>query len=182
MIECSFTYFIDVDPQGHSCVHWAAKRGDIEMLQILYDYGANLGIPTDSEARMLPIHWAASDGKISSLRFLIDKRQDINAQDGNGCSPVIIATQHNHPTCVIFLIKNGADTTLRDGNGDTALHWAAYKGFVEMVGLLTYCMPHFLNSDDTFGQVSVQNRIVKYHLSAHIMNIYTTESVNLLIL
>jgi ankyrin repeat protein len=126
------------------------------MLQILYDYGANLGFPTQSDASMLPIHWAASEGKISSIRFLLDKRQDINAQDGNGCTPVVIATQHNNAACVIYLIKNGADMTLRDSNGDTALHWAAYKGYIEMVGLLTYFMPHEVDSDDVFGQVPLR--------------------------
>lgn len=49
--------------------------------------------------------------------------------------------------------------TLKDGNGDTALHWAAYKGFVEIVGLLTYCMPHAVDMDDVFGQTPL-------HLSA----------------
>ena len=31
----------------------------------------------------------------------------------------------------------------------------AYKGFVEAVGLLTYCMPHFVDAPDAFGQVLV---------------------------
>lgn len=130
-----------------------------------------LNLPTESESRMLPIHWAASDGKISSIRFLLDKRQNINAQDGNGCTPVVIATQHNHAACVAFLVKNGADMTLSDSNGehylcvhhcynylypsllgDNALHWAAYKGHVELIGLLSYCLPHLVDIGDTFGQ------------------------------
>ena len=48
---------------------------------------------------MLPIHWAASDGKIASIRFLLDRRQDINAQDCNGCTPLVIAAQHNQAAC-----------------------------------------------------------------------------------
>ena len=141
------------DNQGFSCVHWAAKKGDCEMLQILADSGASLNQPTLSEARMMPIHWAASDGKVSSLAFLLEKRQDINAQDANGCTPVVIAAQHNQLHCVVYLIKNGADTTLRDTNGDNVLHWAAYKGFMRIVGVLTYLLPHELDSEDTFGQV-----------------------------
>jgi ankyrin repeat protein len=116
------------DIQGYTCAHWAAKKGDREMFQVLSDHGALLNVPTTSEAKMMPIHWAASDGKIASLIFLLEKRQDINAQDGNGCTPVVIAAQHNQLECVIYLIKNGADTSLRDMNGDNALHWGAYKG------------------------------------------------------
>jgi ankyrin repeat protein len=141
------------DNQGFSCVHWASKNGDRDMLKILADAGALLDQRTVSEAKMMPIHWAASDGKISSLSFFLERRQDINAQDANGCTPVIIAAQHNQLDCVIYLIKNGADTTLRDTNGDNALHWGAYKGYVEMVGLLTYLLPHELDSEDIFGQV-----------------------------
>jgi ankyrin repeat protein len=140
------------DIQGYTCAHWAAKKGDREMFQILSEHGGLLNVPTTSEAKMMPIHWAASDGKIASLIFLLEKRQDINAQDGNGCTPVVIAAQHNQLECVIYLIKNGADTTLRDMNGDNALHWGAYKGFVEMVGLLTFLIPHEVNTEDNFGQ------------------------------
>lgn len=154
MLLTTYPELVDLtDNKGFSCVHWAAKKGDTEMLQILADSGASLNQPTASESKMQPIHWAASDGKISSLAFLIEKRQDINAQDANGCTPVVIAAQHNQLHCVVYLIKNGADTTLRDTNGDTVLHWAAYKGFMRIVGVITYLLPHELDSEDTFGQV-----------------------------
>ncbi len=120
----------------------------------LFNYGANLDTPSSFESKMLPIHWAASDGKIVSLQFFLDHRQDINAQDANGCSPVVIATQYNQISAVVYLTKNGADLTLRDNNGDTPVHWAAYKGYEELVGLLLHFQPHDLNSEDIFGQVS----------------------------
>ena len=143
-----------VDAQGYSLVHWAAKKGDVDVLQALSDAGAVLNQPTASDTRMQPIHWAASEGRISSIHFLLGKRhQDINAQDANGCTPVVIASQHNQLNCVVYLVKNGADMSLKDNNQDTALHWAAYKGYVEMVGLLTSFLPHEIDSDDVFGQV-----------------------------
>ena len=143
-----------VDAQGYSLVHWAAKKGDVDILQLLSDNGALLHQPTSSDTRMLPIHWAASEGRTSSINFLLGKRhQDINAQDSNGCTPVVIAAQHNQINCVIYLVKSGADMSLKDNNQDTAMHWAAYKGYVEMVGLLTYFMPNVIDCDDNFGQV-----------------------------
>jgi ankyrin repeat protein len=135
-------------------MHWAAKRGDYEILENLYNFGAILDIVSNCESRMLPIHWAASDGKLNSIRFLLEHRVDINAQDANGCTPLVISTQYNQIDTTIYLIKNGADLTLKDTNGDTALHWAAYKGFEELVGLLLHFMPNDLDSDDFFGQVS----------------------------
>lgn len=145
-------YFADSD--GYSCVHWAAKKGDVGMLQYLHEKGADITLPTTSDSKMLPIHWAASDGKIESIRFFLGLRRDlINAQDSNGCTPVIIATQHKHVTCVVFCVKVGADLEIRDTNGDTALHWAAYKGFVDCVGALAYVAPQALEYVDMYGQV-----------------------------
>jgi ankyrin repeat protein len=106
---------------------------------------------------MYPIHWAAIDGKVSSIAFLLSKNEYINIQDANGCSPVVIATQHNHHDCVMYLILNGADMNLCDSNGDNALHWAAYKGYVEMIGLLSRQMTREINFIDDFGQVITQS-------------------------
>jgi ankyrin repeat protein len=33
-------------------------------------------------------------------------------------------------------VKNGARTDLLDANGDSAMHWAAYKGEISIVQLL----------------------------------------------
>jgi hypothetical protein len=154
------------DATGHSLVHFAAKRGDVEMLQMLADAGAKLNVAGTSEAKMSPVHWAASEGKIGALRFFLDRRQDMNAQDGNGCTPLIVAAQHNQANSVIFLIKNGADLTLRDNNGDTALHWAAYTGQLEVLGVLCYCIPEHINAEDTFGQTPLHLAALKGHTGA----------------
>ena len=52
----------------------------------------------------------------------------------------------------IWLVKNGADMDIGDMNGDTAMHWAAYKGFVDLVGVLHYLRPQLSVSLDNFGQ------------------------------
>lgn len=155
-----------VDNRGYSSVHWAAKRDDSDMLQILYDSGASLGVPTADDTKMYPIHWAASEGKVACIAYLLSKRQDINIQAANGSTPVVVATQHNLPTCVCYLIKQGADLTLTDVNGDTALHWAAYKGFVELLGLLVYFMPHEVDAADNYGQSPLHLAALRGNLEA----------------
>jgi ankyrin repeat protein len=127
-----------------------------------------------SEARMLPIHWAASDGKIHAIKYYVDHRLDINAQDANGCTPVMIATQYNQIPTVIYLLKSGADITLKDNNGDCALHWAAYKGHEELCGVLLHFAPRDLELADTFGQTPLHlaalrgnHEAVEYLISDH---------------
>eukprot|EP01036_Dinobryon_divergens_P024633 gene24633-33102_t len=152
-----------LDSEGHTCIHWAAKRGDYEILKYLHSAGAALDIASTGDPRMMPIHWAASDGKIKSLKFFLDSRVDINALDGNGCTPVVTATQYNQVNAVAFFIKSGADMTLRDNNGDSALHWAAYKGYEELCGLLIHCMPQELDFADTFGQTPLHLATLRGH-------------------
>jgi ankyrin repeat protein len=163
ILEKSSHLVNSLDTSGFSLVHWAAKKGDIETLSILHEYGAILNQPTSFDAKMLPIHWAASDGKIASIRFLLERRQDINAQDSNGCTPVVIAAQHNQINCVIFLLKNGCDLQLRDTNGDTCIHWAAYKGHSELVGLLSYLAPEIVDVSDYYGQSPLHLSALKGH-------------------
>ena len=163
----------EYDSQGYTCAHWAAKKGDIEMMQLLREFDASFSLPTLNDSKMLPIHWGASDGKVESIRFIITYYPhyqtvvnasdtspsstitllSINALDSNGYTPVVIATQYNHPICVIYLIKAGCDMNAMDVHGDVALHWAAYKGYTELVGLLSYCTPLAIELADSHGQV-----------------------------
>jgi ankyrin repeat protein len=53
-------------------------------------------------------------------------------------SPVADAAMQGDVETVRSLVKQGADVNAAQGDGMTALHWAAYKGDAEMVGLLVY--------------------------------------------
>ena len=101
---------------------------------------------------------------VSKLRFLHEhvphiKNQTgntrmIDVQDSNGYTPVHIATQYMHPACVLYCIKAGCDMDIKDNNGDVAMHWAAYKGHAELVGLLSHYTPYAVELYDSYGQVS----------------------------
>lgn len=60
----------------------------------------------------------------------------LNAKDGRGSTPLIIAAYYNHSKAVDFLLKAGADTELKDNLGQTALMGACFKGHIEIVKLL----------------------------------------------
>lgn len=152
-----------LDNQGFSAMHWAAKRGDIDIIQTLFDAGAKLDIPAAFVTQMLPIHWAASEGKIAVIKFLLEHRQNVNSLDANGCSPLLIAVQYGQTNTAIYLVKNGADITHKDVNGDTALHWASYKGYQELVGVLLHFSPIVMNQEDKFGQTPLHLAALRGH-------------------
>ncbi|KAG6959750.1 hypothetical protein JG688_00009951 [Phytophthora aleatoria] len=142
------------DPQGHTIAHWAAQKANGEFLYYLHSIGAPIDAPSeDGKVQLHPIHWACAAGNLSALRTLVLKLGvDINTCDAKKHrSPLLVAAQNGHPLLVLFCVRNGADVTLVDADGDTAVHWAAYKGATEIVAVFQYLQ---VSSDapDKFGQ------------------------------
>jgi len=60
--------------------------------------------------------------------FRLQLGVSIEVADVKGCTPLIIASQYGRTMLVGYLIGKGASLTVTDREGDTALHWAAFKG------------------------------------------------------
>ena len=78
-----------------------------------------------------PMHQASIDGVI-----LITERNDFNATDDLGNTPLHYAAHKGHIDIVDYLVNNGADVNAKDGGGWTPLHWAAYRGHMHTVTYL----------------------------------------------
>jgi ankyrin repeat protein len=114
------------DDDGSSCVHWAALCGRLGLLQHLELHGAPLDARVE-ESGMTPMHWACTSGRLNVVRYLIDAGVDIDAADLRRTTPLMLAVQYHHDVLLAWLLKHGADPLLLDNEGDSALHWAAYK-------------------------------------------------------
>lgn len=78
----------------------------------------------------------SKSGYTSRQRLLHAKRclaegHDINAQDSNGDSALIIACKRNSLTLMRFLIDSGVDVNLANRQGRTVLHYAVAEYFSE---------------------------------------------------
>jgi len=58
----------------------------------------------------------------------------VNAPDFKGLTPLMTACMFGRVATAAFLLGMGALNHLTDINGDTALHWAAYKGMFCLFG------------------------------------------------
>ena len=66
-----------------------------------------------------------------------DFKRDGEAMNGNGDTPLGIATRHNYMDIVTLLLARGASVNHMNGEtGDTASHRAVYKSNLGMLGLL----------------------------------------------
>eukprot|EP00579_Thalassiosira_antarctica_P032124 CAMPEP_0202001666 /NCGR_PEP_ID=MMETSP0905-20130828/7710_1 /ASSEMBLY_ACC=CAM_ASM_000554 /TAXON_ID=420261 /ORGANISM="Thalassiosira antarctica, Strain CCMP982" /LENGTH=386 /DNA_ID=CAMNT_0048558407 /DNA_START=45 /DNA_END=1201 /DNA_ORIENTATION=+ len=149
------------DSVGMYPLHWAVTEGAIPLVSMLL---AHL------EERPSPSPQRSSSTTASSSSLMQDESElaasdsinsnnnpsniGIDARDTSGCTPLLIASQYGHPDLAAFLIRRGADPHAVDSSRDTALHWAAYKGSVEVCGMLLHLLgvEGQLDAIDAFGQ------------------------------
>ena len=87
-----------------------------------------------------PLYFAASYGLVSIVRLLLlDSTNvvDLEAKGGRfASSPLQVAAYRGNTECVRLLLQAGADPSSTNVLNETALSWAKYNGYVEIVGLL----------------------------------------------
>ena len=83
---------------------------------------------------------AARLDNLTELERRVPERVSPNAKnihDKNQCHTLLMAAcAHGSVNCAKYLIQHGANVNLKNFNGFTALHWAAFTGRTEAVQLL----------------------------------------------
>eukprot|EP00301_Raphidiophrys_heterophryoidea_P000707 c10353_g1_i2.p1 GENE.c10353_g1_i2~~c10353_g1_i2.p1 ORF type:complete len:417 (-),score=62.90 c10353_g1_i2:21-1241(-) len=118
----------EVDTSGYSGGHWAAFLGNVEILKWLNSVGFPLNDQCTSPFGFRPIHCAVIRGHIPALKYLIEVGCGIESTDSTGSTPLIVASQYGFVAVVNELLSAGANVFHIDNSGDTAVHWACYKG------------------------------------------------------
>lgn len=123
------------DGEGRTPLHAAARRGDLEIVQVLLRYRANPAEATKDG--WTPLHEAAVFGHVEIVRALLaagakpDPREKLN-----GGTPLHIASFNGHLEVVRALIAAGADVNARDKDNWTPLSQARDQGFAKVEALL----------------------------------------------
>lgn len=82
----------------------------------------------------LPIHWATSHNRLPIVQILSERKDfDVDAQDGSGWTPLMMASSLKDGEAVTdLLLAKGADTNEKTNNGQTALHFASSKSNLDI--------------------------------------------------
>ncbi|CAI9752589.1 unnamed protein product [Fraxinus pennsylvanica] len=70
------------------------------------------------------LHCAARRGDLDAVRLLTSKGYDVNASDGDGYTPLMLAAREGHGSTCEFLISFGAQCDIKNARGETALSLA----------------------------------------------------------
>jgi ankyrin repeat protein len=121
---------------GMTALHWAAKLGDAELVDLLLLAGANIQAKTRIDATT-PLLLAAEAGNAGVIRALLAAGADAQIADVNGTTALMLAAGAGQADAVRLLVTHGAEIDARDlAMERTALMFAAGRNRVNAIEAL----------------------------------------------
>ncbi len=97
----------------------ASLKGYVAMCQKLIARDADVNKPG-----WTPLHYAATSGHLDVIRMLLDNHAYIDAASPNGSTPLMMAAMYGTTDAVKLLLDAGADPTLKNALGLSAIDFA----------------------------------------------------------
>lgn len=97
----------------------AALHGQLGIARELIAKGADVNKPG-----WAPLHYAATGGHLDIMSLLLEHSAYIDAASPNGTTPLMMAASYGTPAAVKLLLDEGADPTLKNQQGLTAINFA----------------------------------------------------------
>ena len=131
------------DGSGSTVMHWAAWGGHTEVGNLKHDEehdrdheDEDKPKPSSSEPAIQLDPEYRSHHHESVMRMLLDAGADINGPNSQGCTALHWVSGAGSPAMVSFLLANGADRTMLDNSGRSALDRAIGTGDKAVIALL----------------------------------------------
>lgn len=120
-------------------LHWAANRGNVEVMEYLVSKGAKANI-IDSHGAT-PLNFAAGNGQQNTKVYDIclangaNLKKDLNG-DGTNALLLAISADNKELALTNYFISKGLDLRSKDKAGNNAFSYAARAGNIEMLKVL----------------------------------------------
>jgi ankyrin repeat protein len=116
-------------------LHYAARGGDLAVAEVLIKWGADINIR--GQGLVTPLHLATESGEAEMVQLLVRHGADPNIPDSDGLTAFHHSVACGYMEVAIFLLgSGGANPSLRDLFGRTALHLAVQQKQDRMVQFL----------------------------------------------
>jgi ankyrin repeat protein len=116
-----------VDFTGQTAFLRSALAGDVKLMRLLLENGADPNIPTLAGTTALMGDQTFTESKqdlMEAVKLCLDKGADVNAKNSMGVTAVIGAANRGSDEILEFLAKKGAKLDVKDKEGRTPLVWA----------------------------------------------------------
>lgn len=124
-----------VSHDGWTLLHLAAFFGHAGLVRFLIGHGAAIEAVSRNQMANRPLHSAVAGRRIAAAESLLRAGADANAA-AQSVTPLHLAAHAGHGPLVELLLAFGADTALRDANGNTPGALAAEQGHGSMAEFL----------------------------------------------
>jgi len=121
---------------GMTALHWAARKGDAELAQMLIYAGANVKATTRLGA-YTPLFMASQLGHAGVVDSLLKAGADPRITTTGGTTPLMAAAASGNADAVKLLLDRGSDVNAKESaRGQTALMFAAAANRVDAMHVL----------------------------------------------
>jgi ankyrin repeat protein len=118
---------------GDTALMIAAWRGKLDAVRALIAKDAEV-----NQSGWTALHYAAANGHNDIVALLLENYAYIDAESPNGTTPMMMAARGGHILTVKLLLDEGADATLKNGAGMSAIDFARSGHHDDIADGLTY--------------------------------------------
>lgn len=125
---------------GFTALHLASFFGQVDVVELLLELGADPNVTARNAMRVRPVHSAAAyrdrTVALETVRSLVEHGAEINVAQEGGWTPLHQAAAHGASHLVEYLLHHGADPTARSTDGRVPLDMARAGGYARTAELL----------------------------------------------
>jgi ankyrin repeat protein len=127
----------EYDLYGLAPLHYAAKYGRSDIVNLLIENGANENKEEKDEYfQYTPLHCAALYNHLDTVKVLLSYHTIIDSQSYLEETPLFLACSRGNYEVAKYLIEKGANRFLWDKAHQTPLHIASYNSHFDIIELL----------------------------------------------
>jgi uncharacterized protein len=163
LLEHEYALLEAKDTAGRTALHHAAETGQLDNVQLLLQYGADVN--TTDNRSVSPLVVASLQQHVSIAACLLEAGADVNAAAVDGNNVLIAAVESGSVALVQLLLDHGADISATNNKGQNALFRAARAGHVALLGYLVQ-RGLSVHSTDNVGHTLLMLAVIRQHEAA----------------